>query len=106
RAAPPPARPPCARGKVPGGGGRAGPRRARLARLPHDQLLTADREPCAELVAPARDLLERVLVVARIADIGLVALVVAHERERDLGERRVVYGEAREHADPVAVSAA
>src|SRR5215468_8575749 len=71
-----------------------------------DQLGAADREPRAELVAPAGDLLERILVVARIAHVGLVALVVAHERERDLRERRVLEGEAREHADPVAVGPA
>jgi len=74
--------------------------------LPHDQLATADRERRAELVAPAHDLLDRLLVPARLRDIGLIVLVVAHQRERDLDERGVVEGEAGQQADPVTVGAA
>src|SRR5438876_3378142 len=66
-----------------------------------DQLVAADREHRSELAAPAADLLDRPLVQVWVADIGLIALVVAHQRERDLDERRVVEGEARKHADPV-----
>src|SRR3989441_12932624 len=82
-------------------------RRSFPARLPpHDDLTATDRERRAELVAPAHDLLGRLLVLARVADIGFVAFVVAHHRERDLYELSVVEGEAGQHADPVTVGPA
>src|SRR2546425_13348953 len=52
-------------------------RRLRPRLLPHDHLAAADRERRAALVAPAHDLLDRLLVLAQVADIGLVAFVVA-----------------------------
>src|SRR2546426_12774842 len=79
-------------------------RRSFPARLPpHDDLTATDRERRAELVAPAHDLLDRLLVLARVADIGFVVFVMAHHRERDLHERRVVEGEAGQHTDPISV---
>ena len=61
------------------------PSRSRL--LQHDHVSAADRERRAELVAPTHDLLDRLLVLARVADIGFVVFVMAHHRERDLHER-------------------